>query len=62
MSSVSQGLAASAAMTQHALAIAVGTGVMNISKDMFEQQGQQLAEMIRQAPHPTLGGSLDIKV
>lgn len=51
----------STAMSQSSLSQAVGIKVLSLSKDMAEQQGQQMAEMLKQAPHPNLGGSLDIR-
>lgn len=54
-------VALSTAMSQNAVSQAVGIKVLSLSKDMAEQQGQQMAEMLKQAPHPNLGGSLDIR-
>ncbi|MEW4369177.1 YjfB family protein [Paenibacillus kandeliae] len=51
----------STALSQSSVSQAVGLKVLSLSKDMAEQQGQQMADMIKQAPHPTLGGSLDIR-
>ncbi|WP_411346057.1 YjfB family protein [Paenibacillus sp. WLX1005] len=51
----------STALSQSSVSQAVGLKVLSLSKDMAEQQGQQMADMIKQAPHPTLGGSLDLR-
>ncbi len=51
----------STAMSQSAVSQAASIKVLSLSKDMAEQQGQQLAEMLKQAPHPTLGSTLDIR-
>ncbi|WP_017813620.1 MULTISPECIES: YjfB family protein [Paenibacillus] len=53
--------ALSMAMSQASVAQAAGIQVMSLSKDMMEQQGQQMAQMLQQAPHPNLGKSLDIR-
>jgi len=56
--------ALSMAMSQVSVAQSASLQVMAMSKDMAEQQGQQLTEMLKSvpAPHPNLGGSLDISV
>lgn len=56
--------ALSMAMSQVSVAQSASLQVMSMSKDMAEQQGQQLTEMLKSvpAPHPNLGGSLDISV
>lgn len=56
--------ALSMAMSQVSVAQSASLQVMSMSKDMAEQQGQQLKEMLKSvpAPHPNLGGSLDISV
>ena len=51
----------STAMSQSSVSQAASIKVLSLSKDMAEQQGQQLAEMLKQAPHPTLGSTLDIR-
>ncbi|MBD3919052.1 YjfB family protein [Paenibacillus sp. PR3] len=54
----------SMAMSQFSVAQSASLQVLSMSKDMAEQQGQQLAEMLRSvpAPHPNLGARLDISV
>lgn len=54
----------SIAMSQASVAQSASLQVLSMSKDMAEQQGQQLAEMLKSvpAPHPNLGGRLDISV
>ncbi|MEN1985911.1 YjfB family protein [Paenibacillus hubeiensis] len=56
--------ALSIAMNQTSLAQSASLQVLSMSKNMAEQQGQQMAEMLKTvpAPHPNLGGSLDISV
>ncbi|WP_315792963.1 YjfB family protein [Paenibacillus sp. BIC5C1] len=56
--------ALSMAMSQVSVAQSASLQVMSMSKDMAEQQGQQLTEMLKSVPaaHPNLGGSLDISV
>lgn len=56
--------ALSIAMSQTSLAQSASLQVFSMSKNMAEQQGQQMAEMLKTvpAPHPNLGGSLDISV
>ncbi|CAH1190671.1 MULTISPECIES: YjfB family protein [unclassified Paenibacillus] len=56
--------ALSIAMSQTSLAQSASLQVLSMSKNMAEQQGQQMAEMLKTvpAPHPNLGGSLDISV
>lgn len=53
--------AMSTALSQNALSQAVGIQMLSMSKDMAEQQGQQMADMLKQAPHPNLGSKLDIR-
>ncbi len=52
----------STSLSQNSLSQAVGIKLLSLSKDMAEQQGQQMADMIKQAPHPTLGSTLDLRV
>ncbi|PYE43254.1 YjfB family protein [Paenibacillus barcinonensis] len=56
--------ALSMGMSQATTAQAASLQVMSMAKDMAQQQGQQMAEMLKSmpAPHPNLGGSLDISV
>ncbi|PQP81873.1 putative motility protein [Paenibacillus sp. PCH8] len=56
--------ALSMAMSQASVKQSASLQVMSVTKDMAQQQGQQLAEMLKSAfaPHPNLGGSLDISV
>ncbi|MEK3786839.1 MULTISPECIES: YjfB family protein [Paenibacillus] len=54
--------ALSMAMSQGSLAQAASLKMLSVSKNMAEQQGQQLAEMIQSVPHPNLGQQLDIRV
>jgi len=56
--------ALSIAMSQTSLAQSASLQVLSMSKNMAEQQGQQMTEMLKTvpAPHPNLGGSLDISV
>ncbi len=51
----------STSLSQNSLSQAVGIKLLSLSKDMAEQQGQQMADMIKQAPHPTLGSTLDLR-
>ncbi|KAA8786038.1 hypothetical protein ABIE27_001781 [Paenibacillus sp. 4624] len=54
--------AMSMAMSQASMAQAASLKVMSMTKDMAEQQGQQMNELLKStpAPHPNLGRSLDI--
>ncbi|GMK41423.1 hypothetical protein PCCS19_44790 [Paenibacillus sp. CCS19] len=54
----------SMAMSQASLSQSVSLQVLSMSKNMAQQQGQQLTEMLKSvpAPHPNLGGRLDISV
>lgn len=56
--------ALSVAKSQASVAQAASLQVMSMTKDMAQQQGQQMAEMLKSAsaPHPNLGRSLDISV
>ncbi|APO46378.1 YjfB family protein [Paenibacillus sp. ClWae2A] len=56
--------ALSMAMSQASVVQSASLQVMSITKDMAQQQGQQMAEMLKSmpAPHPNLGGSLDLSV
>ncbi|MEO2212434.1 YjfB family protein [Paenibacillus amylolyticus] len=56
--------ALSMAMSQASVVQSASLQVMSITKDMAQQQGQQMAEMLKAmpAPHPNLGGSLDLSV
>ncbi|NMI05485.1 putative motility protein [Paenibacillus sp. SZ31] len=56
--------ALSMAMSQVSVVQSASLQVMSITKDMAQQQGQQMAEMLKSvpAPHPNLGSSLDISV
>ncbi|MBP2245582.1 hypothetical protein J2Z28_002200 [Paenibacillus xylanexedens] len=51
-------------MSQASVVQSASLQVMSITKDMAQQQGQQMAEMLKSvpAPHPNLGGSLDLSV
>ncbi|MCG7375393.1 YjfB family protein [Paenibacillus sp. ACRSA] len=55
--------ALSVVMSQASVKQSAGLQVMSMSKDMVQQQGQQMTEMLKSAaPHPNLGGTLDISV
>ncbi|MNC35853.1 YjfB family protein [Paenibacillus ihuae] len=54
--------ALSIAMSQASLQQAVGLQVMSIAKNTAELQGQNMAQMLQQSPHPDLGKTLDIQV
>ncbi|MGO4731427.1 YjfB family protein [Paenibacillus sp. 2KB_22] len=56
--------ALSMAMSQASVMQSASLQVMSITKDMAQQQGQQMTEMLKSvpAPHPNLGGSLDLSV
>lgn len=56
--------ALSMAMSQASVVQSASLQVMSITKDMAQQQGQQMKEMLKSvpAPHPNLGGSLDLSV
>ncbi|WP_310829690.1 YjfB family protein [Paenibacillus pedocola] len=54
--------ALSIAMSQASLQQAVGLQVMSIAKNTAELQGQNIAQMLQQSPHPALGKTLDIQV
>lgn len=56
--------ALSMAMSQASVAQAASIQVMSMTKDMAQEEGQQMAEMLKSvpAPHPNLGGSLDISI
>ncbi|PJN62366.1 YjfB family protein [Paenibacillus sp. FSL H7-0942] len=56
--------ALSMAMSRASVVQSASLQVMSITKDMAQQQGQQMAEMLKSmpAPHPNLGGSLDLSV
>ncbi len=59
--------AASVVMAQSQVRADASLAVMKNVKGVMEQQGQQLIEMLQQpqaasAPHPSLGGSVDMKV
>lgn len=56
--------ALSMAMSQASVVQSASLQVMSITKDMAQRQGQQMAEMLKSvpAPHPNLGGSLDLSV
>ncbi|PZT56810.1 YjfB family protein [Paenibacillus silvae] len=56
--------ALSMGMSQASVAQTASLQVMSMAKDMAQQQGEQMAEMLKTvpAPHPNLGGSLDISV
>ncbi|QSF43816.1 YjfB family protein [Paenibacillus tianjinensis] len=54
--------ALSIAMRQASLQQAVGLQVMSIAKNTAELQGQNMAQMLQQSPHPDLGKTLDIQV
>ncbi|WP_427051853.1 YjfB family protein [Paenibacillus sp. TC-CSREp1] len=56
--------ALSMGMSQASVAQTASLQVMSMAKDMAKQQGEQMAEMLKSvpAPHPNLGGSLDISV
>lgn len=58
--------AASVVMSQSQLQSNASLAVMKNAKGVMEQQGQQLVEMLQQpqapsAPHPSLGGSVDVQ-
>ena len=56
--------ALSMAMSQITAAQSASLQVMSMTKDMAQQQGQQMTEMLKSVsvPHPNLGRSLDISV
>ncbi|MDQ0655633.1 YjfB family protein [Paenibacillus sp. W2I17] len=56
--------ALSMAMSQASIAQSASLQVMSMSKDIAQQQGQQMTEMLKSlpAPHPNLGGSLELSV
>ncbi|MCM3171636.1 YjfB family protein [Paenibacillus sp. MER 99-2] len=55
--------ALSVVMSQASVAQSASLQVMSMTKDLAHQQGQQMAEMLKSAaPHPNLGGTLDISV
>ncbi|MDQ0719673.1 MULTISPECIES: YjfB family protein [Paenibacillus] len=56
--------ALSMAMSQASVVQSASLQVMSITKDMAQQQGQQMTEMLKSvpAPHPNLGRSLDLSV
>ncbi|GGH41533.1 hypothetical protein GCM10008014_01080 [Paenibacillus silvae] len=56
--------ALSMGMSQASVAQTASLQVMSMAKDMAQQQGEQMVEMLKSvpAPHPNLGGSLDISV
>ncbi|KAA8751547.1 MULTISPECIES: YjfB family protein [Paenibacillus] len=56
--------ALSMAMSQASVVQSASLQVMSITKDMAQQQGQQMTEMLKSvpAPHPNLGGNLDLSV
>ncbi|MGN7413456.1 YjfB family protein [Paenibacillus sp. SAF-068] len=56
--------ALSMAMSQASVVQSASLQVMSMSKDIAQQQGQQMTEMLKSlpAPHPNLGGSLDLSV
>lgn len=56
----------SVAMSNQQVRSDAGLAVMNNAKQVAEQQGQQLIEMLNQsqgasAPHPSLGNAIDMK-
>lgn len=57
--------ALSMAMTNQQTRSSAGMATMNNVKDVMEQQGAQLVEMLEQsaqtAPHPSLGKAVDLK-
>ncbi|MFC4558036.1 YjfB family protein [Virgibacillus kekensis] len=59
--------AMSVAMSSHHVQSQASLAVMSNVKNVMEQQGQQLMEMLQQpqavsASHPSLGSSVDLKV
>ncbi len=58
--------AMSVVMANHQVRADASLAVMNNVKDMLEQQGQQLVEMLQQtsapAQHPALGNIIDISI
>lgn len=58
--------AMSVVMANHQVRSDASLAVMNNVKQMLEQQGQQLVDMLEQtsspAPHPTLGKVIDTKI
>lgn len=58
--------AMSVAMANQQVKADASLAVMNNVKDVLEQQGEQLIEMLKAteipAPHPTLGHSIDLHI
>lgn len=58
--------AMSVVMANHQVRADASLAVMSNVKDMLEQQGQQLVEMLQQTsssvPHPSLGNIIDVKL
>jgi len=58
--------AMSVVMANHQVRADASLAVMNNVKDLIEQQGQQLVEMLQQtnppAQHPSLGNVIDISI
>lgn len=61
--------ALSTMMAQSSLATQVGTSVLNLSKDVMQQQGQGLQKLMASSSvamersiNPSVGGSIDIKL
>lgn len=58
--------AMSVVMANHQVRADASLAVMNNAKDVLEQQGQQLIEMLQQSgspvPHPSLGNIIDISI
>jgi len=56
----------SVVMANHQVRADASLAVMNNVKDLIEQQGQQLVEMLQQtnppAQHPSLGNVIDISI
>lgn len=54
--------ALSVVMSQSALQQAAGLQVMSLAKEQAQSEAQSMVQMLNQAPHPSLGKTLDIRV
>lgn len=57
---------ASVVLVKHQVRVEASLAMTNNAKDLLEQQGQKLIEMLQQTnsplSHPTLGNTMDIKL
>ena len=54
--------ALSVVMSQSALQQAAGLQVMSLAKEQAQSEAHSMVQMLSQAPHPSLGKTLDIRV